>query len=268
MGIAQKLFDNNIPTVANNDIIFCITSILYLISFSILGSIGGLTGGVLLALRKKPFTHSQSLLMISFAAGVMLATAFLDILPEAGVFDGWAILAGIIFLFLLEKSLIWYHHHGDECDSHAPALISIGDTLHNFIDGVVMGAAFLANPATGMITALAVMAHEIPHEMADFAVMLSLGWSKWKTILTNLLSASVSLVGAVGVYYLGDRIQTYLPMLLSFAGGMFIYLACSDLIPELHHAHDKAPVKNNATQILFFVFGIALIAGFVYFLEG
>lgn len=235
-----------------------------LIGFSALGSVGGLIGGVLLALRKKPFTHSQSLLMISFAAGVMLATAFLDILPEAGIFNGWAILTGIIFLFLLEKTLIWYHHHGDECTSHAPALISIGDTLHNFIDGIVMGAAFLANPTTGMITALAVMAHEIPHEMADFAAMLSMGWSKKKVIFINLLSASMSIFGALSVFFISNFIQleNYLPLLLSFAGGMFIYLACSDLIPELHHAHHKAPVKNNATQILFFGFGIALIALF------
>jgi zinc and cadmium transporter len=139
-------------------------------------------------------------------------------------------------------------------------LISIGDTLHNFIDGIVMGAAFLASPATGMITSLAVMMHEIPHEMADFGVMLSLGWSKWKTIFANLLSAMASLIGAIGVYLIGDQIQQYLPVLLSFAGGMFIYLACSDLIPELHHAHDKAPVKNGVLQMIVFVLGIVMIA--------
>lgn len=230
-----------------------------IIGFSALGSIGGLLGGILLALRKKPFTHGTSLLMISFAAGVMLATAFLDILPEAGVVSWWAVLSGVVFLFLLEKSLIWYHHHGDDCDSHAPVLITVGDTLHNFIDGIVMGATFLASPATGMITALAIMAHEIPHEMADFGVMLSLGWKKSKVIMTNLLSASVSILGAVGVYYIGDRIEGYLPLLLSFAGGMFIYLACSDLIPELHHAHKKAPVTNNFWQIVVFGLGIILV---------
>jgi zinc and cadmium transporter len=200
--------------------------------------------------------------MISFAAGVMLATAFLDILPEAGVPNWMAILSGIIFLFLLEKSLIWYHHHGDECQSHTPLMITVGDTLHNFIDGVVMGATFLASPATGMITALAIMAHEIPHEMADFGVMLSLGWSKTKVIITNLISASASIVGAVGVYYFS---VVPLSILLSFAGGMFIYLACSDLIPELHHSHIKAPVTNNFLQIIVFGLGIVLVSvlGFV-----
>ncbi len=238
-----------------------------LIGFSTLGSIGGLIGGIILTFRKKPFTHGQSLLMISFAAGVMLATAFLDILPEAGVPNWWAILSGVVFLFLLEKTLIWYHHHGDECEGHTPVMITVGDTLHNFIDGIVMGATFLVSPATGMITSLAIMAHEIPHEMADFGVMLSLGWSRTKVILTNLLSASVSILGAVGVYFIGNQIERFLPILLSFAGGMFIYLACSDLIPELHHAHHKAPVKNNFTQIIVFGLGILVISILVKYLE-
>jgi zinc and cadmium transporter len=238
-----------------------------IVGLSALGSIGGLLGGILLALRKKPFSHETSLLMVSFAAGVMLATAFLDILPETGVITWWAVLSGTIFLFLLEKSLIWYHHHGDDCNgSYVPALITLGDTLHNFIDGVVMGATFLASPATGLITALAIMAHEIPHEMADFGVMLSLGWNRLKVILTNLLSSLVSILGAVGVYYFG--VSTYLPLLLSFAGGMFIYLACSDLIPELHHAHKKAPVTNNFLQVVVFGLGIALIPIMQKALEG
>jgi zinc and cadmium transporter len=235
-----------------------------IVGLSILGSIGGLVGGIILTLRKKPLDHSQSLLMVSFAAGVMLATAFLDILPEAGIPNWIAILSGIIFLFLLEKSLIWYHHHGDECQSHTPLMITVGDTLHNFIDGIVMGATFLASPATGLITAIAIMAHEIPHEMADFGVMLSLGWSKKKVILTNLISASVSIIGAVGVYYFG---VVPLSLLLSFAGGMFIYLACSDLIPELHHAHKIAPVTNNFSQMIVFGSGIGLIALMTIFLH-
>lgn len=237
-----------------------------IVGFSILGSVGGLVGGLLLSLRKKPFTHAQSLLLIAFAIGVMLATTFLEILPEAttnGLPNWWAIFAGIIFLFILEKTLIWHHHHGDDCEhkkaDQTPVLITMGDTLHNFIDGVIMGAAFLANPTAGIVTSLAVMTHEIPHEMADFGVMLSLGWNKSKVIFSNFMSALVSVVGAVGVYFLGNRIEAYLPMLLSFAGGMFIYLACSDLIPELHHAHHKNPVKNNLAQIVVFGLGVILI---------
>ncbi|MEK7504442.1 MAG: ZIP family metal transporter [Patescibacteria group bacterium] len=226
-----------------------------IVGFSALGSVGGLVGGIFLALRKKAFSHSQTLLMISFAAGVMLATAFLDILPEAGIVNWWGVLLGVVFLFLLEKSLVWHHHHGDECESHVPTLITIGDSLHNFVDGVIIGGAFLASPATGIITSLAVMAHEIPHEMASFGLMLSLGWSRTKVIVSNLVSALVSVVGAVGVFYFRE---VPLELLLSFAGGMFIYLACSDLIPELHRSH-----KNNLAQIL--VFGLGIV--FIYFMQ-
>lgn len=240
-----------------------------IIVFSILGSIGGLVGGVILTFSKKPFTHSQSLLMISFAAGVMLATAFLDILPEAGIPAWWVVLSGVVFLFLLEKSLIWFHHHGDDCESHTPIMMTVGDSLHNLIDGIVIGSTFLVSPATGIITSLAIMAHEIPHEMADFGVMLSLGWSKKKVVFINFLSASISIFGALGVFFISNfiQIENYLPVLLSFAGGMFIYLACSDLIPELHHAHHKAPVTNNLTQIIVFGLGLLLISVLVTLLH-
>ncbi|KKU73316.1 MAG: ZIP Zinc transporter, partial [Candidatus Amesbacteria bacterium GW2011_GWB1_47_26] len=145
------------------------------------GSVASLGGGILLALRKKAFTHEQSLLLISFAAGVLLSTAFFDLLPEAigqigqlgqiGQIWGW-VLAGIIFLFLLEKFL-WYHHHDEEHEGRqrTPILITVGDTVHNFIDGVVIAGTFMVAPATGIVTALAVAAHEIPHEMADFGVL-------------------------------------------------------------------------------------------------
>lgn len=251
--------------------------IIRILTYSFIGSIGGLGGGILLALRKKAFTHPQSLLMISFAAGVMLATAFFDLLPEAakmgrGLMFGWT-LAGVVFLFLLEKSLLWYHHHGDDCakdedKQSAPWIINIGDTFHNFIDGVVMGAAVVASPRLGIITALAVMAHEIPHEMADFGVMLAAGWSRRRTIVVNLISATVALLGAILAYYLGTQIAEVLPMLLFFAGGMFIYLACSDLIPELHHAHAHGEVKNNSWQVVVFCLGVGLIYILIKLLEG
>ncbi|KKU02831.1 MAG: Metal cation transporter, ZIP family [Candidatus Amesbacteria bacterium GW2011_GWA2_47_70] len=230
------------------------------------GSVASLGGGILLALRKKAFTHEQSLLLISFAAGVLLSTAFFDLLPEAigqigqlgqiGQIWGW-VLAGIIFLFLLEKFL-WYHHHDEEHEGRqrTPILITVGDTVHNFIDGVVIAGTFMVAPATGIVTALAVAAHEIPHEMADFGVLLSKGWARKKVILVNLASAGASLVGAVLMYSFGGRIEGMLPVLLSFSGGMFIYLACSDLIPELHHGHTE---KKRETVAQMAVFGVGII---------
>ena len=229
--------------------------------WSFIGSVASLGGGILLALRKKAFTHAQSLLLISFAAGVLLATAFFDLLPEAigqiGQISLIGQIGGIIFLFLLEKFL-WYHHHDEEHEGHkrTPILITVGDTVHNFIDGVVIAGTFMVSPATGIVTALAVAAHEIPHEMADFGVLLTKGWARKKVILINLASAGGSLLGAGLMYYFGGRIEGVLPGLLSFSGGMFIYLACSDLIPELHHGHTE---KKSETLGQMVVFGVGII---------
>ncbi len=236
--------------------------------WSFVGSVASLIGGVFLALRKKAFTHEQSLLLVSFAAGVLLSTAFFDLLPEAGEMIGqigeigqmWGwVLGGVVFLFLLEKFL-WYHHHDEEHEGHkrTPIMITVGDTVHNFIDGAVIAGTFLVLPATGIVTALAVAAHEIPHEMADFGVLLSKGWARKKVILVNLASAAVSLIGALFMYGMEKRFGTILPYLLSFSGGMFIYLACSDLIPELHHGH-KEKAGEAIWQMVVFGVGIAVV---------
>jgi len=258
LGIASLSFSDRIGAM--------IWQILF---WSFVGSVASLGGGILLALRKKAFTHEQSLLLISFAAGVLLSTAFFDLLPEAGsnLSLVW-VLFGIIFLFLLEKFL-WYHHHDEEHEGHrrTPILITVGDTVHNFIDGVVIAGTFLVSPATGVVTALAVAAHEIPHEMADFGVLLTKGWARKKVILVNVLSAGVSLVGAIFMYSMGVRFTGMLPYLLSFSGGMFIYLACSDLIPELHHGH-KEEKSETAWQMIVFVAGIAIVWGLIKVLEG
>ena len=236
------------------------------------GSVVSLIGGILLAVRKKAFTHEQSLLLISFAAGVLLSTAFFDLLPEAigqiGQISLIGQIGGIIFLFLLEKFL-WYHHHDEEHEGHkrTPILITVGDTVHNFIDGAIIAGTFLVSPVTGVVTALAVAAHEIPHEMADFGILLTKGWARKKVILVNVLSAGVSLVGAVTMYGMGTRFTGALPYLLSFSAGTFIYLACSDLIPELHHGH-KEEKSETAWQMIVFVAGIAIVWGLIKVLEG
>jgi len=224
-------------------------------------------------MRKKNFTHPQTLLIASFAAGVLLATAFLDLLPEAEELAGkvpwlWA-LGGVIFLFLLEKSVLWYHHHDDyDGPEQVPVLITVGDTIHNFIDGMVIAAGFMATGPGGVVTALAVAAHEIPHEMADFGVLLSKGWSKSKTVWVNIGSAAVSLLGSALFFFLGSAVEGLLPYMLAFAGGMFMYLALSDLIPELHHCHgDECEIQNSWGQVAMFSAGIGLVWGLVRLLE-
>jgi zinc and cadmium transporter len=237
---------------------------IFLLTF--VGSVLSLAGGVVLALRKKKFTHSQTLLIASFTAGVILATAFFDLFPEAERAGGLKlpfVLAGIVFLFLFEKSLIWYHHHGHDGEaqeSQTPLMMIMGDTVHNAMDGVVIASATIASPVAGFVTALAVGAHEIPSELGEFGVLLSKGWSKWKTIGANLLSSLSAFAGAIGAYLFRAEIAAVIPQVLSFSGGMFTYLACSDLIPELHHGcRENCDNLSNFWQVAVFGFGIWII---------
>ncbi len=239
--------------------------LLNIIIFTIIGSILSLIGGVFLLL-KKHLTESFILYLTSFAAGVLLATAFIDLFPEAtkestniSMIFVYA-LSGMVVFFILERFLFWFHHHHETEKDIKPSVlfIMLGDSIHNFIDGVAIASSFLVGFPLGMMTALAVAAHEIPQEIADFSVLLSQRVSKLKTLLFNGLSALTSLVGAVMTFYLSDQIRPLLPFVIAFTAGMFIYIASSDLIPELHKSSIK---KTNAWhQTAMFLFGIFLVA--------
>lgn len=218
----------------------------YILLFTSLGSIGALIGGIVLLSRLK-FALKISHFLASFAAGVLLGTAFFDLLPEA-IHEGeafgrdvlsWTLL-GIVFFFLIERFIHWFHHHEEfnelkeESKSTLP-LIIIGDTVHNFIDGVVIAATFMVSIPLGIITALAVFTHEIPQEIGDFGLMLHKGLSRKNIILVNIASAFVAVAGALLTYLLGDIIEGYVPLLLGLTAGFFIYIAASDLIPEIHY---------------------------------
>ncbi|MBI4078768.1 MAG: ZIP family metal transporter [Candidatus Levybacteria bacterium] len=224
----------------------------YILLFTFIGSIGALIGGILLLSREK-FALKISHFLASFAAGVLLGTAFFDLLPEAlheaasnaaigeeGIDVFFWTLFGIIIFFLTERFIHWFHHHEDfhdhkmESKSTLP-LIIFGDAMHNFIDGVVIAATFMASVPLGVVTALAVFAHEIPQEIGDFGLMLHKGLRKKKIILVNVLSAAVSFIGAIATYLLGGIVEGYVPVFLAITAGFFIYIASSDLIPEIHH---------------------------------
>lgn len=228
----------------------------YIILFSFLGSIGALIGGLALLANKK-FALKISHFLSSFAAGTLLGTAFFDLLPEAQheveevVEAGGAeiniffwTLAGIVLFFLLERFIHWFHHHEEhhehekEVKSTLP-LIIISDTVHNFLDGIVIAATFLVSIPLGMITTLAVAAHEIPQEIGDFGLMLHKGMSRKKIILVNIISASVALGGALLTYIVGNAVIEFIPIFLSLTAGFFIYIASSDLIPEIHYEKRK-----------------------------
>lgn len=236
-----------------------------IILLTLLGSLLSLCGGLLLLLKKN-WNPSFSLKLTSFAAGVLLATAFLDLFPEAlehmedtGGGDVFLpALFGIGVFFLLERTLLWFHHHHSGHGIKPTVLtVILGDGLHNFIDGVAIAAAYIINPSVGLTTALAVAAHEIPQEIADFSVLLSQKLSKSKAIMFNVASALTAVLGAVGMYFFADTLKLHLGSIMAFTAGMFAYIALSDLIPELHHSDSK---KESFPQAVAFLIGIALVA--------
>lgn len=222
----------------------------YILFFTFIGSVAALAGGFVLLAREK-LALKISHFLASLAAGVLLGSAFFDLLPEAvheaedseiNVFF-WT-LFGIILFFLIERTIHWFHHHEEhhehkrESKSTLP-LIIIGDSMHNFIDGVVIAATFMTNPQLGMVTALAVFAHELPQEIGDIGLMIHKGLKRKKVIMINLLSAGLSFAGALITYSLGNFLESYIPILLAVTAGFFIYIATSDLIPEIHYEKRK-----------------------------
>src|SRR5215472_1342922 len=209
------------------------------------------------------WSERRALLFISFAAGVLLATAFLEMLPEAvarrrddgNFFVGT--LAAMGTFFLLERFLFGFHTHDDEHRPAAPGyFVLIGSTVHNFIDGVVIAASFLVSPALGLSTTIAVAAHEIPHEAADFGVLLAAGFSRAAALLLNFASGLVAMLGALWCFRFEGTVEAHLSWFLAATAGMFIYIAASDLIPELHRSHAH---RGWIYAVPFFV-GVGLMA--------
>lgn len=226
---------------------------------SFLVSLISFTGAVLL-LWKKHLLYKNLPHLVSLAAGVMLATAFFDVLPEAFSENSdirtvlLASLVGIVFFFFLERFVLWFHHHDNTHNLKPSAyLILFGDSFHNFIDGIAIAAAFLTSFSLGTATTLAIIAHEIPHEIADYGVLIHGGLTTKKALLFNFLSALTSLAGALIGYIFLQNIRSAVPFSLAFTGGMFIYIACSDLIPDLHHEFKK---EKRWTQSVIFLAGI------------
>jgi len=246
-----------------------IMSSLYLIILAslVISSIS-LIGGVFLFWKRLSVKKFSSYL-VAFAAGVMLTTAFIDLLPEAlENNDDQNIyiygLLGILVFFLIERLVIWFHHHDVMRVKPTAYLVLLGDGLHNFFDGLTIAAAFLANPGLGFITTLAISAHEIPHEIADFSILLHAGMKKNKALFYNFLSALTALIGAIIGFYFLNKFEKMLPALLMFSAGVFIYIACTDLIPDLHQDFKKQ--KKWATTFTF-IAGVVLTYFLITLLE-
>lgn len=241
---------------------------LVVLFWALIGSVFSLLGGIAL-LSNKRVRDMAIRYGLPFGAGALLAAAFLGVLPEAieesGVHEAVLYaLGGFLGFFVLERTLGWFHHHEHHHHDHAHGskntthqwLVVIGDTLHNAIDGVALGAAFLVSPAAGIGTALAVAAHEIPQEIGDFSILLGKGMKAARVVWVNLLSALATVVAALGTYILGDASGINPAPLLAIAGGFFIYIAASDIIPDIH----EKPRREGNLQAVMLLVGVAVIA--------
>ena len=236
-------------------------AVLQIFSSVILVSLISLIGLFLLPLKKNKMTFL--LLMVSFSAGAMFGDAFLHLLPESGVSveSALLVLVGILFNFVVEKIILWRHCHSlgsdTKKDCHPFVWMNLlGDGVHNFIDGIIIASSYLISIPVGYATTLAVILHEIPQEAGDFAVLIHGGLSKSKALFFNFLTALTAILGA-GVALLLNSIQHFLSYSIPFAAGCFIYVAGTDLIPELHK---ETTPKKSLAQFFFFVLGIAVMA--------
>lgn len=233
----------------------------HVLLFSLVGGVFSLVGGFVLLNNKRAAT-SLAHIATPFAAGALLAAAFFDLLPEslgdieASSAAAW-VLGGIVLFFLLEHFFRWFHHHHEHDGKSSPApLVIVGDTLHNLLDGVAIGAAFLIDTPTGIVASIAVAAHEIPQEIGDFGLLLKFGYEKSRIIMINVISAFASTIGALVTFALGSETEISAGYLLALTAGMFIYIAASDLIPTIHE-EAKGKVSHGAAAL--FLLGIAII---------
>lgn len=221
--------------------------------------------------------------LVSLSAGVLLGTALLDVLPEA--FESKAspqalfgtLLGGLLFFFLLEKAELYrhsHHHEGDEHHHHhgfdheqagrGGWSVIMGDSIHNFCDGIIIAAAFLADTRLGVVTALAIIAHEIPQEVGDYIVLLNAGFSRARALFYNALSGMAAVLGGVVGYFVVGPWEALFPYLLVVAASSFIYVAVADLIPQLQH---RLTLRETAAQLAWLAAGLLIVLVLVQYLH-
>lgn len=243
-------------------------SVFTLILLSLLGSIAGLIGGVVF-LIKRGWSKILSFYAIPFAAGVLLSVSILHLIPEASEIMGekaflYTLLA-FLGSFIFEKYFASLHHHEEHAETLQKSSISLvifGDTIHNFIDGVAIAAAYLTSPGLGFALAISTFLHETPHEIGDFGVLVSRGWSRKKTFIANFLSALATIPGALMVFYFFPGAnEESIAWLLAVAAGIFLYLGASDFLPEVGEHDNK---RDTFIKIVLVVVGVFTM----YFLTG
>jgi zinc and cadmium transporter len=247
------------------------STLTWIVLATLLGGVLSVAIAAVFALNAKA---AQVPVLISYAVGALLGAVFIEVLPHAFALAtsmramAATILCGILAFFVLEKLVLWRHCHEEQCEAHDPPLpvthdhgrsgsmILIGDTFHNFVDGVLVAAAFLANTELGIVTALAIIAHEIPQEVGDFVILLHSGYTKRAALLLNMLSSVAMVLGGVLAYFALQTLQSWVPPLLGLAAASMLYVSVADLIPGLHR---RPELKATAQQVFLITLGIASI---------
>lgn len=243
----------------------------YVLIFSLLGSVGALTGaGVLVAVPK---LHDRlKPMLLAYAVGALLGATFIGLLPEAiseysAKQVGLLVLASWFGFFLLEKLLRLPHAHGHAGERHEPSgehhhatpagtMILVGDAFHNFVDGVVIATAFSSSVPLGILTSLAVIAHEVPQELGDFVILVESGWRRWSAYWANFVSSLATVAGALVAYFALDFIEPRIPLFISIAAASFLYIGMVDLAPILHH---DSGLKSSIVQLAGLLSGVGTI---------
>ncbi len=243
-----------------------------------------LLGGLLSVLFAAALTLNTRVswvqMLISYAIGALLGAAFLNALPEALKLSEnpasmtATVLLGILLFFILEKLVLWRHCHLEECAAHdhlhgssataannhdngrSGMMVMLGDTFHNFVDGILIAAAFMADIQLGIVTAIAIIAHEIPQEASDFLILLNSGYTRRQALLFNLLCSVATLIGGVLAYFMLQDMSHLIPSLLGLAAASMIYVAMSDLIPGLHK---RPEINATVQQVALIMLGIGSI---------
>ena len=241
-------------------------NLLYALMASSLVSLISLIGALALVINDK-LLNKIMIFLVAFAAGGLIGGAFFDILPEAMEYVKdpsrlfLYVVVGFMLFFVLEKYLHWRHCHDTGCKVHLFTYLNIvGDIVHNFSDGLIIGVTFLVSIKVGVVTTLAIIFHEIPHELGNFMVLIYGGFSRVKALAFNFLSALFAVVGTIVGYYLVSKVSGFSTVLLPVAAGGFIYVAACDLIPELHKEENG---QRSALIMVTFALGLMLM----YFLK-